>query len=121
MIAAAIGASCFVAGIVVTLTGSVAAEAATETRVGHAARVTRTFEHAATSPLMRPGAFDPTPTPQVTDDAREALLGDDPATVKALLLPVVASGMASDDDVRLLTAACDGLKDRACLDFLKGH
>ncbi len=67
----------------------------------------------------------PTPTPppkkSVTEQAREALLANNPSQAKALLMPIVAKGGGSSDDVRLLKAACDGLKDRACLEFLRGH
>jgi hypothetical protein len=126
-----LGASCFVAGVTVTLTGSDVAEAATEavsdaTDIGSALHKPRTFEHATPSTLMRPA--EPAPervlvlprAGSVSDKARDALLSNDPALAKALLLPVVARGAGTDYDRRMLKAACDGLKDRACLDFLKG-
>ncbi len=68
----------------------------------------------------------PVPTPpkppgrSTTEQARDALLTN-PSLTKSLLMPVVAGGRGSSEDVRLLKAACEGLKDRACLDFLKGR
>ena len=55
------------------------------------------------------------------DQAREALLRNNPALAKELLMPTVASGRASPEEVRMLKAACDGLRDRACIDFLRGR
>jgi hypothetical protein len=60
----------------------------------------------------------PRPRHAVTDQARDALLVN-PALTKSLLMPVVASGLGTAEDVRILKAACEGLKDRACLDFLR--
>ena len=49
-----------------------------------------------------------------TAEARDALLTD-PAFTKHILLPIVASGLGSDEDVRVLRAACTGLDDDFCL------
>jgi hypothetical protein len=53
-----------------------------------------------------------------TDIARELVLTD-PALVKAMLYPAVASGKGSAEDVKVLRAACQILKDKGCLDWLR--
>jgi hypothetical protein len=81
-----------------------------------------------TTPRRPPPQPDPAPPPlptskpdrSKTDQAREVLLTN-PGLAKSLLMPVVASGKGTPEDVRVLKAACEGLKDRACLDFLRGR
>ena len=86
---------------------------------------TRRPQPTSTAPATTPDPPPPPPPPvvkkSVSDQAREALLGNNPSQVKALLMPIVAKGAGTDDDRRMLKAACDGLKDRACLEFLRGH
>jgi hypothetical protein len=52
--------------------------------------------------------------------ARAALMNGHPEIAKHLLMPVVASGRGTADEVGLLRVACDSLDDRTCVDFLKG-
>jgi pSer/pThr/pTyr-binding forkhead associated (FHA) protein len=80
------------------------------------------------TPPPPPAQPDPTPPPAPTkparapiDAAREALLNGHPEIAKGLLMPIVASGKGTPDEVRALKAACDGLKDRACQDFVRGR
>jgi hypothetical protein len=53
-----------------------------------------------------------------TDVARE-LVATDPALVKAMLFSKVMNGTASDEDVKILRAACQILKDKGCLQAIK--
>jgi hypothetical protein len=53
-----------------------------------------------------------------TDVARE-LVATDPALVKAMLFPKVMNGTANDEDVKILRAACQILKDKGCLQAIK--
>jgi ABC transport system ATP-binding/permease protein len=55
---------------------------------------------------------------QRTEQARDLILTD-PAAAKSLLMEVVKSGRGSDQDVRILRSVCQGLKDLACLEFLR--
>ena len=55
------------------------------------------------------------------EQAREALLQGNPAIAKYLLMTRVASGNAKPEEVRLLQIACEAMKDRACLDFVRGR
>jgi len=82
--------------------------------------VLRTVSRMPLTPLILPAPQYSFPEQEKVQKAREALLTN-PALAKQLLLPVVASGRASPDAVRVLRAACDGLKDRACMDFLRGR
>jgi hypothetical protein len=53
-----------------------------------------------------------------TDVARE-LVATDPALVKAMLFPAVSAGTASDEDVKILRASCQIMKDKGCLEYLR--
>jgi hypothetical protein len=63
-------------------------------------------------------SYDPA-APRIAQ-ARKALFGH-PQRSRELLMPVVASGRATPEEVRVLKAACDGLRDRACIDFLRSR
>jgi len=125
LVALVLGLSCFTAGIAVTLASDVVAQAATEESLGRAHGKRRTFEMTPpTDQMAEPEPqplFPPLAPDSISFQARDALLANNPSRVKALLMPIVAKGGGTDDDRRMLKAACDGLKDRACLDFLRGH
>ncbi len=118
----AIGATCFVAGIVATVAGIKVAEMVADQELGWMARV----EHRRTDPFVGVQVQEPSPVtlreppPSVTDAARDSLLTD-PERSKYLLLPRVASGFGTADEARVLRAACEGLKDRPCLDLLNAR
>ncbi len=61
----------------------------------------------------------PAPKKSAVDQAREALLQGRPEAAKTLLLPIAAKGKPSPEELKVLKAACDALKDRACLDVVK--
>jgi hypothetical protein len=79
--------------------------------------------------LTPPDAGPPRPTPSagllpdggkrtITDTARELVLTD-PVLVRAMLFPRVQGGTANDEDVKILRAACQQIKDNGCIEYLR--
>jgi hypothetical protein len=54
----------------------------------------------------------------ITDTARELVLTD-PLLVRAMLYPRIAKGEGNDEDVKILRAACQQIKDKDCLEWLR--
>jgi hypothetical protein len=122
----AIGAACFAAGLVaLPIYGSVrdlVTDAMVERDYGD---VVATDRAPALDPRLAsiPSVDEAKPLarmpgPATTKEARQAL-STDPGYTRQILLPIVLSGLGSEDDARILKQACIGLHDATCLGALE--
>ena len=120
--AAILATVCFLGGATLLAAAEVAMTASVDPS-GQLVRRDRDLELTTSSVVTPPAFFVPMrlPAGDATMLAREAILRGDPATAKALLLPRVAAGRGSADDVRIVHVSCQALHDQPCLEFLKNR